>query len=50
MNLEKRIAFSENARRLMAIPELRDDVVFCCQRDVFPLVARMENGSAIRKV
>jgi 2-phosphosulfolactate phosphatase len=38
-----------NARRLLAIPELRDDVAFCLQRDVFPLVARMEADGAIRR-
>jgi 2-phosphosulfolactate phosphatase len=39
---------SENARRLLAIPELRDDVAFCLQRDIFPLVAKMEADDAIR--
>jgi len=39
---------SENARRLLGIPELRDDVAFCLQRDVFPLVARMEADGTIR--
>ena len=38
-----------NARRLLAIPELRDDVAFCLQRDVFPLVAKMEADGAIRR-
>ena len=40
---------SENARRLLAIPELRDDVAFCLQRDIFPLVAQMEPDGAIRR-
>ena len=40
---------SENARRLLAIPELRDDVSFCLQRDIFSLVARMEADGAIRR-
>ena len=40
---------STNARRLLAIPELRDDVAFCLQRDVFPLIARMEADGAIRR-
>ncbi len=40
---------SENARRLLAIPEVRDDVAFCLQRDIFPLVARMEADGAIRR-
>jgi 2-phosphosulfolactate phosphatase len=40
---------SENARRLLAIPELRDDVAFCLQCDIYPLVARMESDGAIRR-
>ena len=40
---------SENARRLLAIPELRDDVAFCLQRDIFPLIAAMEADGAIRR-
>jgi len=40
---------STNARRLLAIPELRDDVAFCLQRDIFPLIARMEADGAIRR-
>jgi len=40
---------SENARRLLAIPELRDDVAFCLQRDIFPLVAKMETDGAVRR-
>jgi 2-phosphosulfolactate phosphatase len=38
---------SENALRLLAIPELRDDVNFCLQRDIFDFVAVMK-GDAIR--
>ena len=30
---------TDNGRRLMAIPELRDDVAFCGQIDLYPLVA-----------
>jgi 2-phosphosulfolactate phosphatase len=44
------IGGSENARRLLAIPELRDDVAFCLQRDIFPLVAKMEADGAIRRL
>ena len=41
---------AENARRLLAIPELYDDVTFCLQRDIFPLVARLEADGAIRVI
>ena len=39
---------SENARRLLAIPELLDDVAFCLQRDVSPLIAKMEADGSVR--
>jgi phosphosulfolactate phosphohydrolase-like enzyme len=47
-DLTAAIATSENARRLLAIPDLRDDVSFCLQHDLFPLVARLEADGAIR--
>jgi 2-phosphosulfolactate phosphatase len=36
---------SRNAQRLLAIPELRDDVAFCWQRDVLKVVGEMRNGA-----
>jgi phosphosulfolactate phosphohydrolase-like enzyme len=44
------VSSSENARRLLAIPELHDDVAFCLQRDFYTLVAQMGPDGAIRKV
>jgi len=44
------VRLAENARRLLVIPELRDDVVFCLQHDIYPLIARMENDGAIRMI
>jgi hypothetical protein len=44
------IASSQNARRLLAIPELRADVAFCSQRDIFKIVAAMNGDGAIRLV
>ena len=38
---------SENARRLLAIPELRGDVSFCLQRNTCPLVAKMDADGTI---
>ena len=35
------VAQSRNGRRLMAQPDLREDVAFCLQRDLFSLVAEM---------
>jgi 2-phosphosulfolactate phosphatase len=37
--------FSKNARRLRANPDLNDDVAFCLERDRFPLVPGMRDGS-----
>jgi 2-phosphosulfolactate phosphatase len=42
------ICGSENARRLLAIPELRDDVPFCLQQDVYNLIAALGRDGAIR--
>ena len=49
-NLAAAIGSSDNARRLLAIPGLREDVAFCLQRDAFPLVARMGTDGAIRRL
>ncbi len=37
--------YSRNGRRLLANPDLQDDVAWCLQRDIYPLVARMEKGT-----
>jgi 2-phosphosulfolactate phosphatase len=50
LDLSSAFASSANARRLLAIPELRDDVAFCLQRDLFPLIARMETDGSIRRL
>ena len=49
-NLAAALGSSENARRLLAIPELRDDVAFCLQHDTCPLVAEMQADGAIRRL
>jgi 2-phosphosulfolactate phosphatase len=47
-NLFAAVADAENARRLLASPELREDVAFCLQRDVFDLTAVLGGDGAIR--
>ena len=42
------ISGAENARRLLAIPELRDDVAFCLRQDVYNLIAPLGRDGAIR--
>ena len=44
------VCTSENARRLLAIPELRDDVPFCLRSDVCPLVAQMDADGTIHLI
>jgi 2-phosphosulfolactate phosphatase len=39
---------SRNARRLLANPELRDDVAFCLRRDVMDLTAAVGSDGAVR--
>lgn len=46
-DLPAAIASSQNARRLLAIPELRADVAFCAQRDISKSVAVMGADGAI---
>ena len=47
-NLLEAVSAAENARRLLALPELRDDVAFCLQQDIFGLVAALGRDGAIR--
>jgi len=47
-NLSGAMRDSENARRLLANPDLRDDVALCLQRDTCWLAARMEADGALR--
>ena len=44
------IASSQNARRLQAIPELRADVAYCAQRDIFQCVAAMNADGVLRRL
>ena len=42
------IASSQNGRRLLEIPELKADVPFCAQRDIYKIAAIMGPDGAIR--
>jgi 2-phosphosulfolactate phosphatase len=46
--LEETVGAGRNGARLLANPDLRDDVKFCLQRDVHPLVAILERDGKIR--
>jgi 2-phosphosulfolactate phosphatase len=43
-NLLEALSRARNGRRLLSIPELKDDVAFCVQRDIFNIVAVMRDG------
>jgi len=43
-NLLEAAASSRNGRRLRKIPELRDDVAFCVQRDIYSFAATLKDG------
>ena len=47
-NLAATVSEADNARRLLAIPELREDVAFCLRRDVFNLTAGLDRDGAVR--
>ncbi|MEW6158293.1 MAG: 2-phosphosulfolactate phosphatase [Verrucomicrobiota bacterium] len=44
------VALARNGRRLLEIPELRDDVPYCLQRDVLDLVATLGRDGFVRKL
>src|SRR5262249_23816918 len=47
-DLAAALGSSRNGRRLLEHPDLCDDVTFCAQRDVYPLVAAMDPDGAVR--
>jgi 2-phosphosulfolactate phosphatase len=44
------VARARNARRLLAIPELRDDVALCLARDSINIVAALARDGVVRKL
>jgi 2-phosphosulfolactate phosphatase len=48
-HLAAAFAQSRNGRRLLAQPELRGDVSFCAQTDIFPVVAELTRDGLVRK-
>jgi 2-phosphosulfolactate phosphatase len=44
------ISKSRNARRLLSIAELRQDVAFCLQRDLQPVVATLGKDGLVRRL
>jgi 2-phosphosulfolactate phosphatase len=48
-DLASAFAHTRNGASLMSLPELREDLPFCAQRDIFPLVARLESDGVVRR-
>ncbi len=46
-DLSQLAGLSSNARRLLGVPELRDDVAFCLRMNVYELVARLGNHQTV---
>lgn len=49
-NMLEAMKHSRNGRRLLANPELRDDVWLCVQRETVPFAATLMPGGAVRKL
>jgi len=49
-DLHATVAGSQNARRLLALPELQADVKLCVQRDVFNIAVAMAADGSLRRV
>jgi phosphosulfolactate phosphohydrolase-like enzyme len=49
-DLASAIGNSQNGRRLLANLDLRADVAFCAQRDVFNFVVALDASGALRKL
>jgi len=44
------LANSQNGRRLLSIPDLREDVSFCCQMSVMNVVVKMDRNGLLQRV
>jgi len=49
-SLEAIMALSRNGRRLLSRPELKDDVAYCAQRDIYSFVAAMGKNGVVSRI
>lgn len=49
-DLEGAMRKSSNARRLLSLPELRDDVSFCLSENLFPIVVAADASGELRRI
>jgi phosphosulfolactate phosphohydrolase-like enzyme len=50
LNLFVAVSRSRNGRRLLSRPELRDDVAFCSQADIFDFAAAMDKHGVVSRI
>lgn len=48
-DLLRAVSQSRNGRRLLGMPELRDDVAFCVQRNIFPFPAELGRDGMVKR-
>jgi len=48
-DLEEALEKSSNAQRLLAIPELREDVPFCLSENLYPIVAASDSSGRLHR-
>jgi 2-phosphosulfolactate phosphatase len=46
-NLLSTLSEAANGRRLLSLADLRDDVAFCAQRDIFPLIIELGHAGVV---
>jgi 2-phosphosulfolactate phosphatase len=49
-NLAAALGQSRNGKRLLSRPDLKDDVLFCAQRDAFPILAALGKDGHVRQI
>ncbi len=48
-DIEAAMSRTRNGRRLLSLPDLRDDVAFCAKLNAYPIVAALDSDGAVRR-
>lgn len=49
-DLNSKMSLSRNGRRLLSRPDLKDDVAYCAQRDLYNFVAAMDKNGVVTRI
>jgi 2-phosphosulfolactate phosphatase len=49
-DLNSKMSLSRNGRRLLSRPDLKDDVAYCAQRDIYDFVATMDKNGVVSRL